>query len=174
MNNVSLNVIEMPVTRVCTGCKVEKNVVDFYFRKTNPRTNASYQCKECENKKNKEYQRKLRKEQPKKIEEYQKDFNRKNPKSSKDKSYKSKYGISLEQAVKMLEQQFGLCANRACGKEIFFYTDKRNLVANIDHCHTTGKVRGILCTSCNLTLGLLENKNKVLGLTEYLQRYGVK
>ena len=41
---------------------------------------------------------------------------------------------------------------------------------HIDHCHTTGVVRGILCSKCNIALGLLKDKGKnIQGLLEYLE-----
>lgn len=90
--------------------------------------------------------------------------------SRKNTDYKRKYGLSLEEADIILKGQRGLCANRACGKEISISigSKKKEGTACVDHCHDTGKVRGILCNSCNTSLGHLEQKNKVMGLTDYL------
>ncbi|WP_442942261.1 endonuclease VII domain-containing protein [Nonomuraea sp. NBC_00507] len=61
----------------------------------------------------------------------------------------------------MLEAQGGACA--ACRR----VTDQ-NL--HVDHCHTTGKVRGLLCVGCNTALGLLaEDSERIRGLLGYLE-----
>jgi len=56
-------------------------------------------------------------------------------------------GITEAEFVAMVENQKGLCA--ICGRS------GKKLV--IDHCHKTGKVRGLLCYSCNLAIGLLND-----------------
>ena len=44
----------------------------------------------------------------------------------------------------------------------------RNLA--VDHCHTTGKVRGLLCTNCNIGLGMLKDSSEILNLAiKYLK-----
>ena len=78
-----------------------------------------------------------------------------------------KYGLSLEEYARMAESQEGRCA--ACGNVPDVMTYKRNLF--VDHCHETGKVRGLLCHSCNVASGLLkESPTRVRGLLEYLER----
>lgn len=43
---------------------------------------------------------------------------------------------------------------------------------HIDHCHKTGKVRGILCSKCNTALGLLDDSiDKIEQLKSYLGRF---
>jgi Recombination endonuclease VII len=60
---------------------------------------------------------------------------------------KSKYGITLAQYEQMLEDQHHACA--CCGTTEI----PPKGYWHIDHCHVSGKVRGILCHHCNLGLG---------------------
>jgi hypothetical protein len=88
----------------------------------------------------------------------------------KSNNMKSKYGISLEMYNEMLEQQSGVC--KICGKEESANTrgskEKRGLA--IDHCHTTGMVRGLLCTNCNTALGgFKDDPNLLKKAIEYLE-----
>lgn len=87
------------------------------------------------------------------------------------------YGVTFEQKQAILLQQMGICANRACGKDVKFDTNLRKEMAVLDHCHATGKIRGILCNRCNMVLGMVErkfklkSKNMAFGLMEYLQKH---
>jgi hypothetical protein len=72
------------------------------------------------------------------------------------------YGISVEDYERMLAEQDGGC--HICGKKP---EGKRAL--DIDHDHTTGKVRGLLCSNHNRALGLLNDDIKLmLRSVEYL------
>ena len=62
----------------------------------------------------------------------------------------------------MLEKQSRRCG--ICGKTFL----KR---INIDHCHKTGKTRGLLCTACNISLGHIEKENFLEKAQEYLSLY---
>jgi hypothetical protein len=70
---------------------------------------------------------------------------------------KSNYGIELKDYDVMLENQKGICA--ICSSEPPNHHKKR---LNIDHCHTTGKIRGLLCDACNRALGLFKDSPDVL------------
>lgn len=70
---------------------------------------------------------------------------------------KKKYGISLEEYEKLLEYQGYCCA--LCGKE-FCKGEKRQ--PDVDHCHKTGKVRGILHLHCNTLLGHSKDNIEIL------------
>ena len=68
---------------------------------------------------------------------------------------KCKYGITLKEFLGLIEAQGGRClictaemVPRAQGR------DKRALLACVDHDHSTGKIRGVLCNNCNRGLGL--------------------
>jgi hypothetical protein len=59
-----------------------------------------------------------------------------------------KHGLTETEYTQMIRRQFGRCL--LC--EVEFSTLPRSKIA-IDHCHRTGKVRGILCFACNLFIG---------------------
>ena len=74
---------------------------------------------------------------------------------------KHKYGISEEDYERLFESQNGRCA--ICKKE----TERR---LDVDHCHSTNKVRGLLCNQCNQGLGLFQDNPLILkSALEYLQ-----
>ncbi len=60
------------------------------------------------------------------------------------------YGLTVEQRDALLASQDGACA--LCGRPLREFKPRE---ANIDHCHETGRVRGILCGGCNTALGRL-------------------
>jgi hypothetical protein len=62
-----------------------------------------------------------------------------------------KYGIDQAEVERLIESQGGRCA--ICGGE----RNGPGKRLHIDHCHDTGKVRGMLCAKCNTAVGLLDN-----------------
>ena len=69
---------------------------------------------------------------------------------------KTKYGITREEYDSMLQSQNNSCAickSNSPGSPAGWH---------IDHCHTTGKVRGILCACCNVMLGLAKDNEYTL------------
>lgn len=72
-----------------------------------------------------------------------------------DRNLRAKYGITLVEFEAMVLEQGGVCA--ICHEPN--YSGKRLVV---DHCHDTGRVRGLLCNGCNGGIGLL--KDSVLRL----------
>lgn len=58
---------------------------------------------------------------------------------------KKAYGLTRQEYEYMLLSQQNTCA--------ICVNNFKNCVSNIDHCHKTGKIRGILCNNCNLFLG---------------------
>lgn len=85
------------------------------------------------------------------VKQQVKNWNKNNPGKSKATArntvLKTKYGITLEDYNIMLFEQDGCCT--ICNTH---HTEFTKGLA-VDHCHTTGKVRGLLCVQCNLALG---------------------
>lgn len=74
------------------------------------------------------------------------------------------YGITPEQVETLALGQGGVCA--ACGE----VPGNKNGF-HVDHDHSTGKIRGLLCHGCNLALGnLKDDPARISGLYEYLIR----
>ena len=82
------------------------------------------------------------------------------------KNVLQRYGLTPETYADLLEKQGHACA--VCQTTIpgNGRGDRR---FDVDHNHKTGKVRGLLCRNCNVTLGVLENKrDRLAKLEEYL------
>ena len=76
------------------------------------------------------------------------------------------YGITNKDYEKKLEEQQFCCAG--CG----LHQNETNKKFNVDHCHESGLIRGLLCGNCNRGLGLLkDNKQTLLALYSYLEKY---
>lgn len=66
-----------------------------------------------------------------------------------------RYGMTPEMLQEMATRQGGKCGLPHCGRDLVFGRPSRQQGAHIDHCHQTGRVRGILCGGCNTALGRL-------------------
>jgi hypothetical protein len=73
---------------------------------------------------------------------------------------KRKYGITIEEFDKMLSSQGSRCA--ICDTSNPWDGVRPNRGWNIDHCHKTNKIRGILCCSCNMALGNAKDSIDIL------------
>lgn len=80
------------------------------------------------------------------------------------------YGLSYTEFLNILEEQNNTC--KICGKPIDADIEARLLKSDsavVDHCHISGKVRGILCNECNRGLGYFhDNKQALLRAAAYL------
>lgn len=65
----------------------------------------------------------------------------------------SKYGLTHKEYDGMFKSQGGKC--KICG-------NKFDYRLHVDHCHTTGKVRGLLCRGCNTGLGQFQDDPRIL------------
>jgi len=71
---------------------------------------------------------------------------RKHPDKARNQQLKRDYGITLEEYNERLEFQGGVCAICKCPP-----TGRFQLA--VDHCHSTGMIRGLLCSFCNHGIG---------------------
>jgi len=81
----------------------------------------------------------------------------------KNRSLVYKYGITLDEYNDMHYKQRGTCA--ICEKPEPIKTQP----LAVDHCHDTGKVRGLLCSNCNMGIGkLMDDEKIILKAAEYI------
>ncbi len=173
-------------TKTCKKCGVSKPAKEFYLHQYT-RDGLRNACKPCllaQNaerlKKNPDYSKNYRQQNLKRLQEYDR-ARRKSPEDRQAKaaydrkwrrqtlaerrraSLRRSYGITLEQYQSMEKQQNHGCA--ICGKP----PEKRALA--VDHCHATGKVRGLLCAKHNTGIGLFEDSPELLkAAILYLER----
>lgn len=76
-----------------------------------------------------------------------------------------RYQLNRLDMVALLESQNKQCA--LCDKELEMFAGRHG--GFVDHCHTTGRVRGILCNRCNTVVGGLENAD-LQRLLKYIEK----
>lgn len=75
---------------------------------------------------------------------------------------RSKYRLTLEQYLAMQGSQGGVCAICKTEPKTWF----------IDHCHSTGKVRALLCMQCNTGIGMLRDNPELMeSAASYIRRH---
>lgn len=81
----------------------------------------------------------------------------------RSKHLKFKFNMTVEEYETMFNKQGGVC--KICKLP-------SNKKLSIDHCHTTGKVRGLLCFTCNMGLGYFKDNDTLLNSAiKYLKNY---
>lgn len=73
--------------------------------------------------------------------------------SARWQKLKASFGLSKEEYISLLEKQSNVCAICSQPETSIDGKNKKTRYLAVDHCHTTGKVRGLLCTRCNNALG---------------------
>jgi hypothetical protein len=134
-------------SKTCTKCGVTKDIAEFYKRggKQSPDTRHNH-CKECTKRRVSATPSIVKREQ----------------------ALKRMYGITQQDYDVMLAEQNNQCAICETTEPGGRHTSNYFVV---DHCHTTGKVRKLLCHHCNTALGLVgDNISTLQTMIEYLSK----
>lgn len=136
----------------CSRCSVLTASSDFCRNNKNKR-GYSYVCNKC----HAEYQRTV---WYVKNRECQKQASRKWKKNNRVRILSVQYKIPQNEIQQAINKANGIC--EICRNEAKL---------QLDHCHSTNKLRGMICKNCNLTLGRLgDNMNSITKFVEYLKR----
>lgn len=148
----------------CTKCNLNKSLDNFYKNK-NSKDGLQNQCKVCSNAASVAwYKANVEIERAKK-----KSWRQRNPDKAKFQYRRDNlknYGLTINEWNLLFEKQKGLCAICNLPETVLLKGKVKRLA--IDHCHKTGKVRGLLCAKCNKSIGLL---NEDLRLLESAAQY---
>ena len=155
MQLASTNIVSI-VQKKCSTCLLVKEACtkNFIFRENKPVA----RCKECTKKKVDEY----RKKNYYAIQQQRREKYAANPKKYTDYQRKIAYGLTGEMYDAILAAQGGGCA--ICGNkyDVPHPRTKGKQLLSVDHCHATKRVRGILCSSCNLGVGMFQDSEELL------------
>lgn len=137
------------MTKRCSKCKQEKPLSQFN-KSRHSKTGLVSQCTPCRSKAAKEYRHK----NPHKVKQ---DITR-------IWKYHGVENFTIEDYNLLFQQQKGCC--KICGRH---QKDMKKRL-HLDHCHKTGKVRGLLCSHCNSVLGFaLDNVTVLENAVKYLK-----
>jgi hypothetical protein len=100
---------------------------------------------------NRAYDKNYRATHAKEIQARRREFEQEHPLTSRTPMLKSLYGIDIWMYLSVLKRQDAACA--ICHRHV-------KLV--VDHCHRTGRFRGLLCCRCNQGIGMLADDQEVL------------
>lgn len=95
-----------------------------------------------------------------KIREYQQTYREKNREVLAARQRERTFGISHAEYAELHKKQNGLCA--ICFKPETATRNGKVKSLAVDHCHDTGKIRGLLCSDCNTGIGKLKESEKIL------------
>lgn len=139
----------MEVVKICRVCNLRaRDVSDLIAFPKNSGCSLGYAniCKVCHNKQRRQYTM--------------------TPDQERNNKLKSTYGITLDEYKDIYAEQNGECA--IC-KSHYTLDGYKSEKLHVDHCHQSGKVRGLLCHKCNTALGLLKDKTQnLLNAVDYL------
>lgn len=136
--------------KICRRCGIEKPLLDFYERKDN-RPGRRSECKTCWKVQTDAYRAKNQ---------------QRVAYLHKMKNIERKYAITrheYEACIKMQDNRCPVCA-------VEFIGTRGVSSPAVDHCHTTSKVRGVICNGCNVAIGSAKDDPSILrALAAYLE-----
>lgn len=163
-HNISLT------SKTCTKCKENKDIENFYIQNEKTQSRKAH-CSKCE--------QEVRKKAIANNPNYDKQItaNRKKkwgqayPEKLRNSRLKSVYGIDNNRYAEILDFQNGVCA--ICHETETKMNKEQNIPKRlaVDHCHSTGKVRGLLCFDCNSSLGKFKDSiENLYNAIDYLNK----
>ena len=144
----------------CRECKCDKTEKDIF---PSAIAKCDWLCRDCTKKVKRPYRQKYYLEHKERCLKNSRAWASVNKdrlvKANRKSHLKCKYNLTVEAYNKLLVDHNHEC--KIC---------KSTWQLSVDHCHTTGKVRGILCRKCNSALGLLkENRQAIKNLLNYIE-----
>ena len=151
-----MNTITLTKTRICNGCKAEKDLDEFYPVKHGKYGKAA-KCKGC-------------------MYELVKKSNEKNPGIKRNSRWKNRFKILNPNGTQFTYEDYEVMVTlfgdkcQVCGRTE--KTAQNKTFWTVDHDHETGIVRGLVCFNCNVGLGALgDNIEGLEKALSYLKKH---
>lgn len=164
--------------RICTACKKSlPETTDYFYNTAANFYKKGYRrwystCIKCTRNKQKEYRRNLKDK-----------VNAQNRRSWANRvnrdhytyirylwSLTNKYNTTEQKVRDLMDEQKGCCA--ICQESLPLGNKGKFDIFSIDHCHKTNKVRGLLCSKCNRSIGSLgDDANGLYKAYKYLKEF---
>ena len=175
-------------TKICATCKIEKSA-DCFHKAKKEKDGLQYRCIECG--KNYHAKRYLNRKEIVKaqVQTYRannkdrldaagkiwRDNNKEKVKKyQKTTNLRKNFGLSIEDYERMSAEQNHACAICRLPETFVHPATKKPASLAVDHCHSSGKVRKLLCSSCNKGLGLFKDNQTFLSAAiAYLKEHNV-
>jgi CRISPR/Cas system-associated protein Cas10 (large subunit of type III CRISPR-Cas system) len=161
----------------CGWCGIAKPLDDFY-RMSSGKQGVRPECKACTREYRRRWYAQNREREIARVHEWQREnADRVNARSAeyrkkpgraramRDLYYRRTFGLTADDVDQLIAKQNGCCA--ICGR-----SPQRLASLHLDHDHTTGQIRGVLCSTCNQGLGQFKEDPTLLeAAAAYLRRY---
>ena len=139
-------------TKQCKSCEEHKPLAD-YAKRSASKDGLQRKCRPCMSAEQKAYRQ-----------------SRDMHLIDRERNLRKEFGIGLDEYNAMLEKQGGVCS--ICKQEETTVRAGRVMSLSVDHCHETGKIRGLLCNSCNRALGKFKDSiEHLLAAASYLEEH---
>jgi ribosomal protein S27AE len=147
-----MDTAQTELRQTCRVCKQTKGIQEYGFHIRSKKHKT--ECKECA--RNAAIQYRIQNKEKYLI-------------TQANSKLKQTYGFSLEKYEEQLKKQDGKCAICKTGSPLEGHIKR----FAVDHCHSTGKVRGLLCSKCNKGIGFFNDSTELLAQAiQYLQEAG--
>ena len=163
--------------KTCNHCKRSRPLSDFHKCRTEP-DGLQRRCFSCSSMASKKWrlrnyaeilarEKKRREDDPERFSKYRMNSVASGTRSrcSRIRHLHKKYGLTQSRYDQILKSQNGVCA--ICRGQ----PNGRFKRLQVDHCHSTGTVRGLLCWKCNVVLGKVSDDPEILTrMIDYLSK----
>lgn len=151
----------------CTKCDTTKSIEEFH-KKNDTKDGRARWCAACSGEARREWYAKP--ENRARVKENARLYSIKNRSKEFARNLKRMYDLSVDEYHSLL-----LRHSFRCGICRVKFGLPKAIRPHVDHDHNTGKVRGLLCSNCNIAIGLLKDEvNVIRNAAAYVESGGYK
>ncbi len=154
-------------TKTCSQCgKTLPATLEYFYYHKNTRFETRSECKECSRLSTRVAYLKNRDQNREKTNSRSREYYRANKEKRRSYLIRKNFNTSERFIRDLMDKQKGCCA--ICGVSLVSPDSSKSF--NVDHCHETGVIRGLLCHKCNVGIGMFQdNVDIIKNIITYLE-----